>query len=313
MKIFVFDTLWESLLTEENKTALAEAGVKVILTAKEGPLSEMKALYEGDEPRILAVNPDYVGWSLPAETYKNIPNLKAIITASTSYGWIAADEATKQGTAIINIRNFSTEAVADWAVMVMLNLARRVPLLIKDGFPLNFGSDFQTYQGINLKGKKAGIIGLGNIGNAIAQRCHGLGMDVNYWSQSPKRNEFKSCSLPELFRQSDVIFPAMSDNETTKTIITDDMLVSMGHDTLFVSVVHKYYNHELLLKRVEDKALFGYGFEDEKPCNFLNYNGNVWASPAYAWCTSGSLRGAMDLFVSAIIDASHERFPNRVN
>ncbi len=117
MKTFIFDPLWPDLLTNENKSVLDKAGAEIILITEEAPIADHKDLFEGSEPRILAINPDYVGWSLPTEVYKNISNLKAIITASTSYGWIASEEADRNGTAIVNIRNFSTDAVADWAVM----------------------------------------------------------------------------------------------------------------------------------------------------------------------------------------------------
>lgn len=196
--------------------------------------------------------------------------------------------------------------------MMMLNVARKVPLMIKDNFPLNFGSDFQTYQGMNLKGKKAGIIGLGNIGTAIAARCQGLGMDVSYWNRSSKNNTYTASELKTLLTQSDVIFPCIADNDETKKIITDDMLRSIRSDAMVISLVHKYYNHHLLIDRVAKNDLYGYGFEAE-PASFLKYTGNVWAAPAYAWCTDGSLRSAMDLFVEAIVNAAQGRYPHQVN
>lgn len=87
----------------------------------------------------------------------------------------------------------------------------------------------------------------------------------------------------------------------------------MKSDAIFVSIVHKYYNHALLLDMVKQGKLFGYGFEDDKPGLFNNYEGNIWAVPAYAWCTDGSLAKSMDLFVEAIVNASNQSFPNRVN
>lgn len=312
MKVFVFDPLWPGLLTEQNKSMLQTAGVEIILTTEIKALGECKELFSGNEPRILAVNPDYVGWSLPADSFKDIPQLKTIITASTSYGWIDTDFAAKNNIPVVNIRNFSTEAVAEWAIMMMLNLARRIPLLIKNGFPLDFDKDFQKYLGTNLHGKKVGIIGLGNNGNAIAKRCHGLGMEVLYWNRTPKNNHYSSCDLETLFKEADVIFPCMADTEDTKNLITDAMLSSMKKDALFVAIVHKVYNKALLLERVANAELGGYGFEAD-PASFQNYKGNVWAAPAYAWCTDGSLRNSMDLFVKAIADAAKNNFPNRVN
>jgi len=313
MKAFVFDPLWASLLTKDHEAKLAGARVEVVLSSEIKPLSDKTELYQGSEDRIICLNPDYVDWSLKSEVYSSVPSLKAIITASTSFGWIEDAYATKNGIPIVNIRNFSTDAVAEWSVMMMLNLARRTPLLIKADFPLNFGSDFQTYQGKNLVGKKVGIIGLGNIGSAIAKRCEGLGMEVFYWSKSAKDSNHRAVDLEIIFKQSDIIFPTMADNAETQGIITNEILGSMKSDAIFVSIVHKYYNHDLLLKMVEDGELFGYGFEDEKPSQFSSYKGNIWGVPAYAWCTEGSLTKSMDLFVEAIVEASKDSFPNKVN
>jgi len=195
---------------------------------------------------------------------------------------------------------------------MMFNVARKIPLLIKNGFPLNFSSDFQSYQGINLEGKKAGIIGLGNIGSAIAERCHGLGMDVFYWSNSPKQNNYNNCDLKTLFQECDVIFPAMADNGKTKEIITDEMIQSMKSEAMIISIVHNLYNHEMVISKVLEGSLYGYGFED-KPESFAKHKGNIWAAPTYAWCTNTSLRNLMDSFVQAIVDAAQGRYPNKVN
>lgn len=312
MKVFVLDPLWPGLITPENRELLYKADAEIILTTAEAPLSDKNELFSDTSDKILAVNPDYVGWSLPADKFKDIKNLKCIITESTSYGWIDTNFASKHDIAVINIRNFSTDAVAEYAILMMLNVARRLPLLIKNGFPLNFGSDFKTYQGINLKAKRVGIIGLGNIGSAIAQRCEGLGLNVAYWSKSNKKVPYQAIDLKDLFKSCDIIFPCMADNDDTHGIITDDMILSMKPDAMFISVVHKYYNHDLILKRVEEEKLLGYAFEAD-PATFSNYTGNIWAVPAYAWCTDGSMRKSMDLFVHSIADAVKGIYSNRVN
>jgi lactate dehydrogenase-like 2-hydroxyacid dehydrogenase len=312
MKVYVFDPLWPNLITSENKALLDNAGVEVILTTEIKPLSECKDLFMNKDEKILAVNPDYVDWSLPSDKFKNIHNLKCIITESTSYGWIDTKYAAEQNIPVVNIRNFSTDAVADWAVMMMMNLMRKVSLLIKQGFPLNFSSDFQTYQGMNLKNKKVGIIGLGNIGTAISERCKGLGMDVSYCSKHEKKTNLRFSDVKTIFETCDVVFPCMADNDETRRIITDDMLKSMNPRSILVSITHAIYNHELVLKLVSDYNLFGYGFE-APPLSFNNYKGNVWACPAYAWCTDGSMRKSMDLFVDAIVNAVKNSYPNQVN
>lgn len=160
MKAFIFDPLWDELITDDLAVKLKSAGIDYSVTKEIAPLSDCKALFEGNEDRLLCLNPDYVSWKLTSEDYKDIPNLKGILTASTGFEWIEQDAANKSDVPICNIVNFSTQAVAEWALLMMFNLARQTPKLIKDDFPLDYDKDFMKYRGVQLKGKTAGIIGL---------------------------------------------------------------------------------------------------------------------------------------------------------
>lgn len=312
MKAFIFDPLWDELATDELLDKLDANGVELVVTKEIAPLSDCKALFEGDEERILCLNPDYVHWKLTAGDYKNIPSLKAILVAATSFSWIDTTYADDKKIPVCNIRNFSTQAVAEWAVTMMFNVARQVPRLIKDGFPLDFDKDFMKYKGVELKGKTVGIIGLGNIGSAIAERCAGLGMNVTYWSKSPKTTEHSSVELVELFAKSDVIFPTMALNDESKKLITPELLKTMKPSAMFISVVHELFDEQLVLNMVKDGKLFGFGFE-ASPASFEKYEGNVWAAPAYAWVTDGSMNNSMTKWVENMIDAANGKFPNKVN
>lgn len=312
MKAFIFDPLWNELITEDLRKQLQDSGLEITVTTDIAPLSDCKDLFEGNEDRILCLNPDYVGWKLTVDDYKNIPNLKAILGAATSFSWIDMTHATSNNIAVCNIRNFSTQAVAEWATTMMLNLARQVPRLIKDDFPLDFDKDFMKYRGVELKGKTAGIVGLGTIGSAVAERAKGLGMNVVYWSNSPKDSSYKSVELFELFKTADVIFPTMAINEETKKIVTPELLASMKSSAIFVSVVHDLFDEQFVLDMVKDGKLFGFGFE-AGPNSFKKYNGNVWAAPAYAWTTDGSMNNSMVKWVENMVNASQGNFPNKVN
>ncbi len=312
MKAYIFDPLWDVLIKPGLEEKLKVAGIELVVIKEIAPLSQCKELYMGEEDRILCVNPDYVSWKLASDDYKNVPNLKAILGAATSTTWIDMQYAAEKGIPVCDIRNFSTEAVAEWAITIMLNLARQIPRLIKDGFPLDFGKDFMLYRGVDLIGKKVGIIGLGNIGTAIADRCAGLGMEVTYWSRSPKQTECPPVELEHLMAESDVIFPTMALNDETKTLISDGLLGSMKSSAMLVSIVHELFNQNFVLDMVKNGRLFGYGFEAE-PKSFNSYEGNVWAAPAYAWTTEGSMNNSMELWVENMVNAAASRFPNKVN
>ncbi len=93
MKAFIFDPLWDDLVTGELLTKIKNSGLEVIVTKEIKPLNECKELFEGVEERLLCLNPDYVGWKLPSDDYKDIPNLKAILIASTGFEWVEQDVA----------------------------------------------------------------------------------------------------------------------------------------------------------------------------------------------------------------------------
>ena len=86
----------------------------------------------------------------------------------------------------------------------------------------------------------------------------------------------------------------------------------MKKTTLFISIVHDMFDESLILDMVKKKELFGYGFE-ATPASFNKYDGNVWAAPAYAWATDGSMNNAMAKWIDNILNAAIGKFPNRVN
>ena len=312
MKAFIFDPLWDNLITDELSNQLKNSGLELVITKNIAPLSDNKALYEGSEERILCINPDYVGWKLSSDDYKNIPNLKAILGTATSFSWVDIAHANKANIPVCNIRNFSTQAVAEWTVAMMFNVARQTPRLIKDNFPLDFDKDFMKYRGVELQGKTAAIIGLGNIGSAIAQRLRGLGMNVVHWSKPAKQSEYEYRDLPELFATADVIFPTMALNDETKNLITSELLTSMKPSAMFISIVHEMFDEQLILDMVKNGKLFGFGYQTS-PASFNKHEGNVWAAPAYAWVTDGSMHNVMVKWVENMVNASQNSFPNRIN
>jgi len=312
MKAFIFDPLWPKLVDEKLQRQLDECGVDVTVVTNVKSLSETLELFEGTEERLLCLNPDYVGWKLKSDDYKDIPNLRGIFTVSTSFEWIESDVANERNIPICNIRNFSTQAVAEWATMMMLNLARQTPRLIKDNFSLDYDADFLKYRGTQIKGKTAGIIGLGHNGTAIAERCVGLGMNVVYWSRSSKSDAYQYVELDELVRTADVIFPAYAKNSETNTLLTEGLLASVKSSAVIVDIVELDEARAAILDMAKTGKLFGYGFE-AKPTTFSEYEGNVWAAPAYGWVTFESMYNGEMKLVENIVNAVKNDFPNRVN
>ena len=312
MKAFIFDPLWDELTTPELRKKLEDAGVDAVVTKEVAPLSECQALFKGTEERLLCLNPDYISWKLKSEDYKDIPNLKGIMIASTGYEWVEQDAANERNIPICQIVNFSTEAVAEWAIMMTFNLARQTPRLIKDGFPLDYDKDFMKYRGVELHDKTAGIIGMGHIGQAIAKRCAGLGMRVIYWSRSTRIAEYEYKELADVMAGADVIYPITAQNDETKALFTPELLDTIKPSAIIIDDAHGLIDKQLLINKVQGDTLFGYGFEGE-PDVFNKYEGNIWAAPAYGWATDHSMYLSTEKWIENMISAADNKFPHRIN
>ncbi|MES2006661.1 MAG: NAD(P)-dependent oxidoreductase [Patescibacteria group bacterium] len=306
MKIIALTPNREGIFSKELEQRLSAVG-EVIFKTTPQPISAISELQTPEE-KILALDPDFVNWNFTKEDIEGIANLKTICLQTTSFGWIDTAYAKEKGIAVINLRGFSTEAVAEFSLMMTLALARKMSIVVQDGFK----QDFVKHQGIELRGKKAGIIGLGSIGERYAELCRGIGMEVFYWSRNSRNEQFKFLELEELLSTCDVIFPALADNAETKQILTNELLSTMKPDALFVSIAHKLYDHDFVLKMAEQGKLYGYAFEEENG-NPNDYKGNILALPSIAWATDGSMRKNGELWTEAIEKAVRGEYPTRIN
>lgn len=116
------------------------------------------------------------------------PQLKVVSNFAVGYNNIDITEARKRGILVGNTPGVLTEATADIAVALLLAAARRLP----EGWQAVKQLEWKTWEplgwmGLDLAGKTLGIVGLGRIGSAVAQRLQGgWGMKVLYTARSPK-------------------------------------------------------------------------------------------------------------------------------
>lgn len=296
MKIYVMYT--KNSFTEEQIKSLESVG-EVIFCEETFDLD--KAPYLDDEAeKILMVDPDWYDWNITADHLSKVSNLKGIALSTTAYDWIDLEYCKNNNIIVSNTPKYSTSSVAEYAVFLMMCLAKKFPIQIKNDYETKYNDEMLSTE---IKGKVAGIIGLGTIGEKIADMCHGLGMDVIYYNRSEKHNNYKSVSLKEIFTSADFIFPAFSTNEETKKLITDD-LIKMMHNQFFINVVNnskEIFNHELMLEKAKNKEI-SYAFEIYDGKKIKDYAGNVMASAPYAFYTKESIDRLMALWVSNTIE-----------
>lgn len=309
MKILMLSIHAKEIMTPVIEKKLSKAG-NFVLIEKQKPLQEIEEFKDNKEDCILAIDPDYFDWSFPDNVISSCKNIMAICLQSTSFDWIDVKLAKKYDIPVINIRDWCTQSTTEWAIQLAEQISRKIPLL-------NRRLDKQTYTkypGIEMKGKVAGIIGMGKIGTKIAELCQAKGMRVIFWSKSTQDNRFFKVTLKKLMKEADYIFPAISLNKSSEKLISNKMLKSMKKSAILIAVwpMKKLYNHKLVLSLARDKKIFGYAFED-KGERKREYRGNIMMVPIVGWVTEESMRRNTEKWVESIVKAASGNFENRVN
>jgi len=161
------------------------------------------------------------------------PNLRYIGVLATGYNVVDIPAAVERGIVVTNVPAYSTQAVAQHTMALLLAGMSRVSeydARVKQG-AWSASPDFCFYAGPmeELAGKTLGIIGFGNIGQAVARIALAFGMHVLVHTRTPKAGweEVAFVTREELFGKSDVITLHCPLTEKTQGIIDAAALVKM--------------------------------------------------------------------------------------
>ena len=263
-----------------------------------------------NEEKILVIDPDKINWELGNDLIDKIPNLKAVCLMSTSYGYVDIDYCNKKGITITNVPKYSTDSVAEYASFLMMALARKLPMQIKNNYKEEF---IATYLQKQIKNAKASIIGLGSIGTRLAEVLNGMGMNVSYWSRKSRDNRFQYEELENIFKTADFIFPTFSINEETKKIISDSLINMMKNSASIISIVGTdCFNKELIINKVKNNELYGFAFESNQE-TINDYDGNIMVTAPYAWYTKEALANCIEIWVKSVEGVATGNIINKVN
>ena len=158
-------------LADEGLALLrAEPGLEVVVETKLDTAGLRAALAEADAILIRS------GTQLTAEVLADQPRLKAIARAGVGVDNIDVPAATRQGIVVMNTPGGNTVSTAEHTVALMLAMSRNIP---RANDSLKAGRwDRSKFTGTQLEGKTLGVVGLGRVGLAVAQRAQGFGMTV---------------------------------------------------------------------------------------------------------------------------------------
>ena len=168
-------------------------------------------------------------------------NLKLICVAATGVNCVDVDYAASKGIPVKNVPAYSTESVAQVCFMHILNLVGHGMYfndICHDGRYSRSGMFSDVLNPFwELKGKKMGIIGMGNIGSRVAELATAFGMEVSYYSTSGTGHckEYPCVSLGELLGGSDIVSVNCPLNPKTKDLVTYEELGRMKRGAYIVN------------------------------------------------------------------------------
>lgn len=121
-----------------------------------------------------------------AEVIARLPdNVKAIANFSVGYDHVDTEAAKKQGLIVTNTPDVLSDATAELTIMLMLGAARRASegeQLVRTKEWKDWSPSFMV--GVQVTGKRLGIIGFGRVGQVVAKRARGFDMEIHYHNRS---------------------------------------------------------------------------------------------------------------------------------
>jgi len=164
--------------------------------------------------------------------------LKAIIKWGIGTDAIDKEAARELGIPVYNTPGVFSDEVAELALSYLLLLARQLHKMhqsVLDGGWLQI-------EGRTIKGKTAGVIGLGSIGRGIASRCKALGMNVLGYDPYPAdpdwlaENSVRQCAFDEVLQGADYVFLACNLTEENRHMMDDRAFGKMRKGASIINV-----------------------------------------------------------------------------
>ncbi len=198
-----------------------------------------------------------------ANVMENSPRLKLISIYGVGYDNVDISSASKLNITVTNTPGYSTVAVSEMALTLMLAVARRV---VQHARTIRSGEWARGYAS-QLCGKTLGVIGTGSIGQRMIQLGKAIGMEVIAWTfhPSPERASkygVEFVSLEDIMRRSDVLsIHALASPETSDLISKRELMMMKPTALLINTSRGSIINEPDLIEALKNGTIAGAGLD----------------------------------------------------
>lgn len=252
--------------------------------------------------------------------FEALPQLKTIAILGTGTDNVDLPAATEHGVVVSNTPGASTFSVAEMAFTLMLAASKHVPAAdraIRKG-------EWKHIQGLELRGKTLGVVGLGLIGQEMARMGRAFGMNVIAWSlrrddERAERVGAKLVELDDLLGSSDVVSLHVRASSQTAGMIGKRELGLMKPSAVLVNTARgALVDEDALVEALKSGQIMAAGLDAfvqeplpaESPLLKLD---NVVVSPHMAWVTDAATTRLREMPVENLIAFFQGNATNVVN
>jgi lactate dehydrogenase-like 2-hydroxyacid dehydrogenase len=167
------------------------------------------------------------------------PSIKIIANYAVGYNNVDTDAATARGIVVTNTPEVLTDATADISILLLLGASRRAYEGRKAAESQSWVWSTSLLLGKQMSNRKLGILGMGRIGRAVAQRARGFGMEIHYHNRNRLSPDLENgakyhSDIKSLFSQSEFLSincPATADttnliNKETINYFPDNVVIA---------------------------------------------------------------------------------------
>ena len=196
------------------------------------------------------------------------PRVRVVSNYAVGYDNIDVAAATSRGVVVTNTPGVLTETVADFAITLLLAVARRVvesDRYTREGRWKSW--EPLLFLGQDLYGATLGLVGLGRIGTAVAKRAHGFDMRILYHDVVRREDlehdlGLEFTSLEDLLRRSDFISVHTPLTPQTRHLISTDQFRLMKRTAVLVNTARgPIVDPDALYRALADRQIWGAGLD----------------------------------------------------
>ena len=238
---------------------LESEGYEVVRNATGGILDkpQMKAMIAGCVGVIVGVDP------LDAEVLACAPQLRAVAKYGVGVDNIDLDYCAAHGIRVSRTVGANSEAVADYAMALMLAVARRVPMIDRKCRRMDWGKITTR----DVSGATLGLFGLGAIGKHVVRRAQGFGMRViaydPYWPEDfAREHDIAQADAETIFRTADFISLHLPLLPETEGFVGERELAMMKPTAVLINTARGgLVDEKALLAALKEERIYGAGLD----------------------------------------------------